>query len=126
MISKMISSFCFLLLVSLTSFAWAEQQHPGGDIRFYNASNKTVTAQVSTFGKINLSPKEQKTIKYSSLVQVCSGHTNTCTAKFYVNDNPAGSATINVETGRLVNMKLLMKVQTTNGSQQVLRSVVIE
>lgn len=127
MISKTYAALCAFLLMGFASLAWAaDKQHPDGNIMFYNASNKTITAQVSSFGKVNISAKEGKAIKYSSLSQLCSGHAKTCTAQFYVDNTPAGSATINVETGRLVEMNLLLKVRTTKGPQQVLRSVVIQ
>jgi hypothetical protein len=98
---------------------------PTGDITFHNASGKNITAQVSTFGKFNLAANEQKNVKYSTLAQACSSNPTQCTAHFYVDDAPAGTATINAETGKLVNMNLRMKVQTSK-SQQVLRSVTIQ
>lgn len=123
--SKLYSAFCSLLLMGTPHLAWAAE-HPEGNITFYNASNKTITAQVSSFGKVNISAKEGKVIKYSSLSQLCSGHAKACTAEFYVNNSPAGTATINVETGRIVKINLMMKVRTTEGPQQVLRRVVIQ
>lgn len=125
-LSRLIAWFGSGFFVFAASLALAGGQYPAGDITFYNASNKTVTAQVSSFGKINISAKEEKTIHYSTLSAACSGHARACKADFYVDNTHAGSATINVETGKLVRVNLTMKVHTTHGPQQVLRSVVIQ
>ncbi len=90
-----------------------------------NASNNTITAAISSFGKFNIAANQQKNVSYSTLEQVCSANPAHCTAQFYVNSQPAGSATINTVTGQLVNMSLTMKVHTAK-SQHVLRSVVIQ
>ena len=120
------SILCAIIILSISSLAFASDGYPAGDIKFYNASNKTITAQVSSFGKIDISAKEQKSIKYSSLSEVCSGHVKSCTAEFYVDNSPAGSATINVETGKVVRANLSMKVHMTKGPQQELRAIVIQ
>lgn len=101
-------------------------KYPNGDITFYNTSDNYVTAEVSAFGKFTLATNEKKIVAYSSLAQVCSANPTNCRAHFYVNNTPAGAATINVVTGELVNMKLSMKVHTSKGHQNILRSVIIE
>lgn len=111
-------SFFFLSNIALAA--------PVGDIQFHNASNKNISAQVSTFGKFQLAANEHKTVSYNALSQACSANLTKCTAKFYIEDKPAGTATINVITGKLVSMRLLMKVHTSKGPQQVLRSVVLQ
>ena len=107
------------------NFAFASD-HPDGEVVFYNATSNPVTAQVSTFGKVTIAANESKNVAYSTLSQACSANPTNCKAKFYVNDMPAGYATLNVVTGKLVNINLSMKVRTAKGPQQVLRSVVIK
>src|SRR5205085_1059304 len=99
-------------------------EYPPGEISFHNATNKNITAQVSTFGKFQLTANQQKTVSYSTLAQACSPNPTQCTAQFYVDNTPVGTAVINVKTGRLMSMKLPMKVHTVK-EQQILRSVVI-
>ncbi len=100
--------------------------HPTGDITFYNASHRPIAAEVNGFGKVTLGAKEVKNVAYSTLSQACSSTPTNCKTQFYVNNAPAGSATINVNTGRVVHMNLAMKVRTAKGPQQVLRTVVIK
>lgn len=99
---------------------------PVGYITFYNASVNKITAQVSSFGKFTLSSNERKDVAYSSLNQICSSNPSQCRAQFYVNDRPAGTATINAMTGKLVNMNLNMNVRTAKSQENVLRSVTIK
>lgn len=102
-------------------------EYPDGEITIYNASNNTVTAQVSSssFGKFTLAAKEQKNVSYSSLVQVCSSSPTACTAYFYVNNAPAGSATINAVNGKLVSQNLSIPVSIAKNNK-VLRRVIIK
>ena len=115
-------TFCVLPTLVLAS------DYPLGDLLIYNASNKTVTAQISdgAFSKVNISAKEQKNVSYSTLSKVCSSTPTRCTAQFYVDDVPAGSATINTITGKLVHLNLVKVKAITSESQHVLRSVVIK
>lgn len=116
-----LSTFLSFLLFSHSVLA---ENLPDGSINFYNASNKNVTAQVSSVGKFNIAANESKSVSYSTLAEVCP-ETN-CTAHFYVDNTPAGTATINVSTGKLISTKLVnLKVHTAQ-SAQVLRSVVIK
>lgn len=117
--------FCSIFFLITQNLALAATEHPEGDIIFYNASNHNVTAQISTFGKVTLATNEKRNIAYSSLSQVCYANPTNCKADFYVDNTPAGSATINVKTGKVVDMKLAIKVHTVKGDKNVLRSVVI-
>lgn len=119
------SVILFTLFSSSTVLA---ASYPDGEIIFYNASDDLITAQVSSssFGKFTLSANEQKNVAYSSLMQVCSSNPTNCKAHFYVNNVPAGSATINALTGKLVKMNLSMNIATAKNAQQVLRRVVIK
>lgn len=98
---------------------------PEGDLVIHNSSDKTVTAQVSTFGKFNIDANDQKNVSYSTLERVCSPAPNNCIAHFYVDDKHVGSARIDATTGKLITMHLNMKVHTAK-SNQVLRQVVIQ
>lgn len=116
-----LSAFLSPLFLSHSVFA---NDLPDGNINFHNASNKNVTAQVSSVGKFNIAANESKSVSYSTLAQVCP-QTN-CTAHFYVDNTPAGTATINISTGKLVSSNLVnLKVHTAQ-SAQVLRTVVIK
>lgn len=119
------SLFSFILSSILFSQISLAAERPAGDITFYNASQKNVTAKVSHFGQFTLEKNESKSVSYSTLAQICSGNTTKCTAYFYVNNAPVGSATINAETGKLTHMNLAMKVKTVK-NQQILRSVIIK
>ena len=100
-------------------------ESPDGSITFHNATQDNVTAQVSALGKVTLAANETKDVAYSSLLQACSSNPTNCKAEFYINNVPAGFATLNVVTGKVVNMNVQMKVKTSKGSQQILRRVVI-
>jgi len=102
--------------------------YPDGDITFYNASGNNVTAQVSSssYGKFTLASNQSRSIAYSSLSAACSASPTRCRANFYVNDAPAGYATLNTVTGKVVSVNLSMKVRTARGDQNVLRAVVIK
>lgn len=120
---KLILGVCFtfvLLISQINAFA-----APAGDIVLTNASNKTVTAQVISYGSFNLAANEHRNIPYSSLEQICSSNPTDCTARFYVDNKPIGSATINTVTGKLKNVNLSMKVRTGK-SQNILRTVTIK
>lgn len=118
-------SVCYTIL-SILFFSNAAVAEPAGDINFHNASNKNISATVSNSGKFNLAANEYKNVPYSTLTQACSANLTNCTAQFYVDNQPAGTATINVVTGKLVSMNLQMKVHTSKGPQQVLRGVVLQ
>lgn len=115
----------FFMISSLiaSGFVFAGE-YPQGEISFHNATNKNITAQVSTFGKFQLTANEQKTISYSTLAQVCSSNPTQCTAQFYVDNMQVGTAVINVKTGKLMSIKIPMKVHTIK-EQKILRSLVI-
>lgn len=100
-------------------------EHPTGDIVIYNTSSKNITAEVGGFGKFDLAANGQQSVPYDSLAEACSNNPTHCTAQFYVENTPVGFATINTSTGKLVSMKLSMKVRTSQ-DQQVLRSVTIQ
>ncbi len=116
--------FCSAFWMATQGFALTTE-HPAGDISFYNSSSNNVRAEVSASAKFSLAAKEQKTVPYSVLSQACAASPTNCKAQFFINDTPAGSARINVVTGKLLSMNLHMKVNTSKGSQEVLRSVVI-
>jgi hypothetical protein len=118
---SIISAIGVLCCIAQTSVFAA----PVGYITFYNASDKNVTAQVSSFGSFTLSSNQRRDVAYSSLNQICSSNPSHCRAQFYVNNKHAGSATINATTGQLVNLNLSMKVRTAK-SENVLRSVIIK
>lgn len=122
-LSAISRAFCMFFSLIGSGLIYAGE-YPQGEISFHNASNKNITAQVSTFGKFHLAANEQKTVSYSTLAQACSPNPTQCTAQFYVNNTPVGIAIINVKTGKLMSMKLSIKVHTVK-EQKVLRSVVI-
>ncbi len=119
------SAISCVLISSLigSSFVFAGE-YPEGQISIHNGTNKNITAQVSGFvGKFQLNANAERTVSYSALAQVCSPNPTQCTAYFYVDNTPVGTAVINVKTGKLMKMKLpIMNVHTTK-EQQVLRSV---
>jgi hypothetical protein len=118
---KFLSASAIILSYLFATSIWAA---PEGDLIIHNSSENKVTAQVSTFGKFNIEANAQKNVAYRSLELACSPNPTQCTAQFYINDKPAGSAVINASTGKLIAMNLQMKVHTTQ-NQRVLRSVVI-
>lgn len=113
------------LTLSLGTCAAFADTYPQGDITFHNASQKVITAEITSIGKVNLPANKDYNVSYKSLNKICSTSPKSCTAQFYVNDMPAGSATINAVTGKLVAMKLQREVATTK-EQNVLRRVVIK
>jgi hypothetical protein len=113
---------CALFSAFITQQAIAA---PDGAIMLHNASANTITAQVSTFGKFSLAANEYKNVAYQLLAQACSPNLSRCTAQFYVNNKPVGTATINVMTGKLIHMALAIKVRVAK-DQQILRSIVIQ
>ena len=117
-----VSAVLISLCLNTTVFA---ADYPQGGLSFHNATGKTVTAQISTIGKVNIAANEQKTVSYSTLAQVCPSQTK-CTANFYVDNTPVGTATLNVVTGKLISMNLNNMKVHTGQSHQVLRSVVIQ
>ena len=120
-INSMTYGFILFFLGISSCFA---DTYPQGGIVFHNASNKTVTAEVTSIGKIKLAAQEEKDVSYSTLSHVCSSNPTHCVTRFYANDMPVGYATINAKQGKVVNMNILMKVNTTQ-DQKVLRSVTI-
>lgn len=120
--SKLLSMGCFAFIFFVSQSALAS---PPGNLVIHNASDKTISAQVSNYGKFDIAANEQKSVAYSTLEYACSATPTHCTARFYVDNRPAGSAMINAVTGKLVYVKLGMKVRTAK-SNQVLRSVVIQ
>lgn len=115
-----ISCAVFLALMAQSVFA-----APAGNIVIHNASDDTITAQISSFGKFDLAANQQKNVSYRALAYACSPNPENCTARFYVDNKQVGSAMINAVTGKLVYMKVSMKVRTAK-SDQVLRGVVIQ
>lgn len=121
-LSILLAIFCSVFLFQTRVLA---SDHPEGIITFYNASDNEVTAKVSAVGKFTLAANERKDVSYSTLSYACSDNPTSCRAQFYVNDQPAGSATIDVTAGKVVNMNLSMKVKTQK-QENVLRTVVIQ
>ena len=123
----------FMKIVTCLMFAYFGQttvfasNFPDGALVIHNASQKQVTASVSSVGQFQLESNEKKSVTYQLLAFVCAATPTHCLAHFYVDRKPAGSAIINTVTGKLVKMKKLpvMKVRMIQGSQNVLRSVVI-
>ncbi len=121
---SLISRVCCMVFSLIGSGFVFAGDYPQGEITIHNATNKNITAEVSSSGKFKLTPNAQKSVSYSTLAQVCSPNPTQCRAQFYVNDAPVGSAVINVKTGKLMSVNIPMKVRTVK-EQQVLRSVVI-
>lgn len=115
-----------IIALQSTAFASNTTSCPQGDVTFYNNSGKPVTAEVSNVGKVTIAASDSQTVSYSTLSEACYPNTTNCRADFYVNNKPVGYATLNVVEGKVVSMKLAMKVATSKGPEQVLRSVVIQ
>ena len=119
----------FLSLTLLTSHLFCSvvlaNNLANGSINIHNASSKDVTAEVSTFGRVSIAPNQSKNVSYTTLGHICPSQTK-CIARFYVDNNPVGSATINLETGKLISMNVIKFKVRTAESEQVLRSVVIQ
>lgn len=117
-----LSMACISLLAANVAMA-----QPSGFITIYNASKDDVTARLnaSAFATFTLAANEKMNIPYSALQSVCSDHPAHCSASFYVNNRPAGRATINVNTGELVQMHIAKKVRVSQPNN-VLRTVVMQ
>lgn len=125
-LAKIITAIGSIILIQNTAFATNMTSYPQGDVTFYNSSQNAVTAQVSSVGRATIEANQSQTVSYSTLSEACYPNTTNCRADFYVNNKSVGYVTLNVVEGKVVNMKLAMKVSTSKGPQKVLRSVVIQ
>lgn len=122
---KMLLIPLFLGAVIAFTPAYAGNMHPEGSIHFYNASSSVISAKINGHSGFKLRANQSKQVNYSLVSMACSASPEACTAHFYADNIPVGSATLNVKTGKLLRMQITLPVNAKSGDNKVLRQVVI-
>lgn len=100
--------------------------HPEGSISFLNASTSVISAKINGHSGFKLAANQTKQVKYSLVSRACSASPEACTAHFYADNKPIGSAVLNTKTGKLLQMRISISVKASSGANKVLRQVLIK